>query len=128
VPVNPLLLLLLLWRYSSFGWNQLSSPVTFSRTSSLSKRIIQATVMPFHTHLSAVGNPTTTANILVSQSLLHLLHGSVSNAKLHYNFPNCCSSVCCDECINFLHIAFDASSPWLTSVRQIGDVPAASHL
>jgi hypothetical protein len=62
--------------------------------------------------------------LLVSQSLHHLLHGSLSNVKLHYDFPNDHSLVFRIECINFLLITF-CSGGWSTAVMQIDDVPVA---
>jgi hypothetical protein len=42
----------------------------------------------------------------VLQSLYHLLHGTVSNVKLHYNFSNHHPLVFCYEHINFLLVVY----------------------
>jgi hypothetical protein len=69
-----------------------------------------------------LGNPLMTS-FLVSQYLYHLLHGIVSNFKLHCGFLNCQPSVFCDEHVNFLLIAFCSDGSRSTVARKIGLVP-----
>jgi hypothetical protein len=62
-------------------------------------------------------NPMTT-NFPAFQSLYHLLHGIISNAKLHCNHH---PSVFSDEHISFLLITFCGDCSWSNAARQIGD-------
>jgi hypothetical protein len=50
-----------------------------------------------------------TTNFKILKQVYHL-HGSVSGVKLHYNFLSCHPVFFCDECINFLLIAFNDGS------------------
>jgi hypothetical protein len=66
-----------------------------------------------------------TTNFLVSQTPEHLLHGTVSNAKLCYSFLNCHHLVFCDDSVNFRLITFCGGGSSLTTARQISDIPVA---
>jgi hypothetical protein len=77
-----------------------------------------------HPHMAFCASPSavwenTKTNFPVYQSLYHLPHSTVSNAKLCYDFPNIHPSIFCDERINFLLVALHGGGSWWTTARQL---------